>query len=322
VPKVVAWGLIGAGDIVRKRVAAALRDAQSSELVAVARGRPELAEEFARTFGVPRWYGDWRELVADRDVDAVYIATPVHLHTEQAIAAAEAGKHVLCEKPMAMNVAECDRIIAACRDNGVALSVAYYRHFYPVLQRMKAIMASGVIGDPVLAQVDAFEQFKPSSESPRAWVLRKAESGGGPMMDFGCHRLEVLLNLFGPVRRITSLVSSAILGREVEDTAIASLQFERGPCATVTVTHAAQEPRDNISIFATAGSLHVNSLNTGELIVKGDGSPRTESHPPAANIHQPLVEDFVDAVLSDRAPRVGGDIGRAVTHLEDEIYSV
>jgi len=320
VPKLVAWGLIGAGDIVRKRVAAALRDARCSELVAVARGRRELAEESARTFGAPRWYGDWRELAADRDVDAVYIATPVHLHAEQAIAAADAGKHVLCEKPMAMNVAECDRIVAACRANRVALGVAYYRHFYPVIARTKAILTSGDIGDPVLAQMDAFEQFNPSPESPRAWLLRKAESGGGPMMDFGCHRLEVLLNLFGPVQRVTSLVSSAILRREVEDTAIASLQFERGPCATVTVTHAAQEPRDTVTVFATRGSLHVNSLNTGELVVISNGSRRTESHPPAANIHQPLVQDFVDAVLSDHAPGVGGDIGRAVAHLEDEIY--
>jgi predicted dehydrogenase len=222
---------------------------------------------------------------------------------------------------MAMDVAECDHIIAACQANGVALSVAYYRHFYPVIARMKAILASGDIGDPVLAQVDAFEQFKPAPDHPRAWMLRKAESGGGPMMDFGCHRLEVLLNLFGPVRRVTSLVSNAILGREVEDTAIASLWFERGPCATVTVTHAADEARDTISVFATRGSLHVSSLNTGELIVAGNGSRRTESHPPAANIHQPLVQDFVDAVLSVRAPGVGGDIGRAVARLEEEIYA-
>jgi predicted dehydrogenase len=321
VSKVVRWGLIGAGDIVRKRVAAALRDAPSSEIVAVSRARFELAEEFARAFGVPRWYRDWRELIADPDVDAVYIATPVHIHAEQAIAAADAGKHVLCEKPMAMNVAECDRIIAACKANGVALSVAYYRHFYPVIARMKAILASDDIGDPVLAQVDAFEQFQPSSEHPRAWLLRKAESGGGPMMDFGCHRLEVLLHLFGPVQRVTSLVSSAVLGREVEDTAIASLRFERGPCATVTVTHAAEEARDTVNVFATRGSLHINSLNGGELIVASNGSRRTESHPPAANIHQPLVQDFVDAVLSGRAPGVGGDIGRTVAQLEEEIYS-
>jgi predicted dehydrogenase len=321
VSKVVAWGLIGAGDIVRKRVAAALRDAPSSELVAVSRARSELAEEFARAFAVPRWYGDWRAMIADRDVDAVYIATPVNVHAAQAIAAAEAGKHVLCEKPMAMNVGECDRIIAACRNNGVALGVAYYRRFYPVIARIKAILASGDLGDPVLAQIDAFEQFKPSAASPRAWLLRKSESGGGPMMDFGCHRLEVLLNVFGPVRAVTSIVSNAILGREVEDTAIASLQFERGACATVTVTHAADEPRDSVSIFATRGSLQVKSLNTGELIVAAAGAQRVESHPPAANLHQPLVEDFVDAALNNRTPGVGGDTGRAVTLLEDQIYA-
>src|SRR5262249_5720349 len=203
----------------------------------------------------------------------------------------------------------------------VARAASYLRHFYPAIARVKAILASGEVGDPVLAQIDAFEQFKPSADSPRAWLLRKAESGGGPMMDFGCHRLEVLLNVFGPVQRVTSLVSSAILGREVEDTVIASLQFARGPCATVTVTHAAHQPGDAVSVFATRGSLHVNSLNTGELVVTGNRSQRTESHPPAANIHQPLVQDFVDAVLSGRAPGVGGDIGRAVAQLEEEIYS-
>jgi len=313
--------LIGAGDIVRKRVAAALRDAQASELVAISRARSELAEEFARSFGVPRWYGNWRGLIADGHVDAVYIATPVNVHAEQAIAAAEAGKHVLCEKPMAMNASECDRIIAACRTNGVTLGVAYYRHLYPVIARIKAILASGEVGDPVLAQLDAFEQFKPSADDSRTWLLRKSESGGGPMMDFGCHRLEVLLNVLGPVRRITSIVSNALLAREVEDTAIASLQFERGACATVTVTHAADEARDTVSIFATRGSLHVKSLNAGELTVSAGGVQRAESHPPAANLHQPLVQDFVDAVAVNRAPAVGGDVGRAVALLEDQIYS-
>ena len=101
----IAWGLIGAGDIARKRVAPALRDAPSSTLLAVSRARSALAAEFAREFGIPRPYADWRELIADRDVDAVYIATPVRVHAEQAVAAA-AGKHVLCEKPMAMTAAK------------------------------------------------------------------------------------------------------------------------------------------------------------------------------------------------------------------------
>ena len=100
-------------------------------------------------------------MIADEEVDAVYIATPVHLHAAQAIAAARAGKHVLCEKPMAMNVAECDEMIAACSENGVRLGVAYYRHFYPVIDRIRSLLASGEIGTPILAQMNAFEWFDP-----------------------------------------------------------------------------------------------------------------------------------------------------------------
>ena len=121
-------------------------ESPSSEIVAVSRASVELAASFAGDVGARRWYPQWQELVADADVESVYVATPVHLHAEQTIAAAEAGKHVLCEKPMAMTVAECDRMIAACRTHGVRLGIAYYRRFYPAVLRVKAIVASGEIG--------------------------------------------------------------------------------------------------------------------------------------------------------------------------------
>ena len=319
--KPLRWGLIGAGDIARKRVAAALRDAPGSELVAISRARPELAESFAAAFGARRWHSRWQDLIADRDVDAVYVATPVRVHAEQAIAAADAGKHVLCEKPMAMTVAECDRIIAACRANRVRLGVAYYRHFYPVITRIKQVIASGEIGEPTVVQVDAFEYFNPPADHPRAWFVRKQEAGGGPMFDFGCHRLEVLLNLFGPLERVASLLTNAAFAREVEDTAVALLQFGRGACATVTVTHAACEPRDTLRIFGTRGSIHVNTLNSGAMRVTIGSDAREERHPPAANLHAPLVDDFVDAVTTGRDPAVGGDVGRTVAWLEEQIYA-
>ena len=118
------WGLIGCGDISRKRVAPALRDLPNCDLVAVSRANPELAEAFAKEFGAPRFYRQWQELLADPEIDAVYIATPVHLHAEQTIAAAEAGKHVLCEKPMALTVSECDAMIGSCSANNVKLGIA------------------------------------------------------------------------------------------------------------------------------------------------------------------------------------------------------
>src|SRR4030095_14623612 len=137
------WGLIGCGDIARKRVAPALSESPRSELVAVSRANRDLLDEFADAFRVPNRFADWRELAASDDIDAVYIATPVNLHAVQTIAAAESGKHVLCEKPMAMNVAECDRMMAACQAINVKLGIAYYRHFYPVVQRIKNLIASG-----------------------------------------------------------------------------------------------------------------------------------------------------------------------------------
>ena len=314
------WGLLGAGDIVRKRVAAALRDTPGSELLAVARARAELAASFAASVGAKRSYGDWQDLIADEEIDGVYIATPVHWHAGQTIAAAEAGKHVLCEKPMAMNTAECDRMIAACRASGVTLGVAYYRHFYPVIARIKQILASGEIGRPVLAQINVFEHFNPAPGEPRHWFVKAAEAGGGPMFDFGCHRLEVLLNLFGSVQRVSGTTANVVFDREVEDVATASLQFDHGPVATLAVTHAAMEPRDTLEVFGTEGSIHVPNLNAGNLRVVLRGRERVEAHPAAANLHAPLVEDFVAAVAGAREPAVTGLIGRTVAALEDAIY--
>src|SRR5882762_8544378 len=229
--KQVGWGLIGCGDIAQKRIAPAIRDSPSSELIAVNRAQTELAAAFAKQFGARRWYLDWKKLLRDEEIDAVYIATPVHLHGAQAIAAAEAGKHVLCEKPMAMNARECDQMIEACRTNKVKLGVAYYRHFYPVVERLKAIIKSGEIGTPVLAQVNAFEQFNPPADDQRSWLLQRDLAGGGPMFDFGCHRIEVLANLFGPIVEVKAITANVVFNRQVEDTAAALFRFERGPCA-------------------------------------------------------------------------------------------
>jgi predicted dehydrogenase len=319
--KPLEWGVIGAGDIVVRRVAPALRDSPHSDFVAISRARSELAAE-ATALGARRWHARWQDLVADPEVRSVYIATPVHMHAEQTIAAAEAGKHVLCEKPMAMTAAECDRMIAACRSHGVALGIAYYRRFYPAVVRVKAILESGEIGRPVVAQMNAFEWFDPAPGHPRRWLLDPAVAGGGPMMDFGCHRLEVLLNLFGRVRRSAGMVANVAFARAVEDTAAVLLQFDGGPSASVAVTHAARESQDTLHVFATGGSVHLDSLNAGTIRVRSGDNVRVEEHPPAANVHRPLIDEFVDAVSSGRDPAVGGDMGRAVAAIEDEIYGL
>jgi predicted dehydrogenase len=317
----VRWGLIGCGDISRKRIAPALRDSAVSEFVAVCRSRAELAESFAREFGAKKWYPTWQDLLRDDEIDAVYIATPVHLHASQTIAAAAAGKHVLCEKPLAMSVEECDQMMAACRAGNAKFGTAYYRHFYPVIKRIKSVIAAGEIGTPILAQINAFENFDPPADHPRAWLLKKSLAGGGPMFDFGCHRIEVLINLLGAVTDVRAMNANVAYDREVEDTAMALFRFDGGACGVLSVTHAAQEPQDTIDIFGSLGSIRVPVLNEGHMRVVTREGERRESHPPAANLHAPLIEDFADAVLTGREPLVNGEIGRAVALVEERIYA-
>jgi predicted dehydrogenase len=264
--KKLRWGLIGCGDISRKRVAPALRGVPECELIAVSRARAGLAEAFANEFGAKRWYGDWRELIADDEIDAVYIATPVYLHKE--------------------------------------------------------IVASGEIGKPVIAQINAFERFNPAPGENRYWLLEKSKSGGGPMMDVGCHRLEILLNLFGPIARTTAVIGRALFDREVEDACVASFEFGSGTQASLAVTHAAFESVDTLDIYCSAGSIHTASLNRGEIRIVTAAGERIESRPPHANLHQPLIEDFTRAVLDGRGPEVGGEVGLAVAMIEAEIYAL
>jgi predicted dehydrogenase len=317
----IRWGLIGCGDIARKRVAPALVDVPQSELVAVSRANAELLDSFSNVFDIRERFACWEELVQSDQVDAVYVATPVNLHAEQAIKAAENGKHILCEKPMAMNSADCDRMIDAAKANHVKLGIAYYRQFYPVVERMNEVIHSGEIGKPIFAQVNAFEWFNPAESDPRMWLLKPEISGGGPMFDFGCHRIQVLLHLFGPVQTVKAITSRALFDREVEDTAVASFEFADGTLATLTVSHAVAEPKDTFVVWGSEGSIVIDVLNEGKISVRSKTDERTELHPPAPNIHQPLIDDFVRAIIDNRQPLVTGETGRAVARVEEEIYT-
>jgi predicted dehydrogenase len=221
---------------------------------------------------------------------------------------------------MALDVGECDRMIAAAESAGVTLGVAYYRHFYPIVQRVKQLLAQGAIGAPVVAQINAFERFDPPRGHPRAWLLDAALSGGGPMFDFGCHRIEVLLDLFGDVAEVGALRGNVLFDRAVEDAAIATLRFSPGPLAVVAVAHAAAEPQDTLDIFGSEGSIHVAKLNGSALRLVQGGTETVEPHPVPENAHRPLIQQFVDSVLGAGAPMVDGVAGRAVNRVLEAVY--
>jgi len=316
----VRWGLIGCGEIARKSVGPALAELSACELAAVASRDRNRAQEFARDFGARRTWERWEDLVADSEVDAVYIATPHYLHADQSVAAARSGKHVLCEKPLALNGGECLRVIEACSESGVKLGVAYYRRFYPVVGRLKELLASGVIGIASLCQINSFTWYNLRPGDPQYWLFERAKSGGGPLMIGGCHRIEVLLNLFGPIRATLSVLENVRAKREIEDTAVAVFQHKSGPVSVLCMSHSIQGSYDTLDIYGSEGSIHVPTLNRGELSLKIGAEIRSERHPCPGNPHLPLIESFCHSVRNDEDPVVNGQVGLEVQLIEDAIY--
>jgi predicted dehydrogenase len=316
----VRWGILGCGDIVRKRVAAAILDDPNSELLAVCRRNDAELRAFCDRFPVERPYTDDAALLADLDIDAVYVATPVHLHHLHAIAAAAVGKHVLVEKPMALSVAECDEMIATCEEADVKLGVAYYRRFYPVVRRMEELIADGAVGQPLSITAVTSSPFALSPEDDGYWRVRLAEGGGGALMDIGSHRLNLMLDLFGPVAEVSALCNTQAADYEAEDSATLLLRFESGVHGTLQCFFGTAVEADEFTVLGTAGRLSSNPLNGGELVVETAGGRTVEQHPPAGNLHGPLVADFAQAVIDHRAPVVTGEEGRMTNEVIERAY--
>ena len=167
------------------------------------RRNADLAEDYARRHDVPRWYADADRLIADPEVDAVYVATPPASHKQYVLAAAEAGKPVYVEKPMALDAKECDEMIAACRQAGVPLFVAYYRRAMPKFLTVRDLLLGGEIGNVRFVRVLLQRVPVPAEADPatRTWRYVPHVSGGGHLLDMGSHMLDLLDFLPGPRER-------------------------------------------------------------------------------------------------------------------------
>jgi len=294
--KTVNWVVAGIGDIARKRVIPAIQAEPRSALYGFVTRTPAKAAAYP---GARTW-ASVEEAIADPAVDAVYIALPVALHADAAIAALRAGKHVLCEKPMAMNFAEAERMVtegwAANRNSGRLFGVAYYRRLYPKLIRAKQLIAEGAIGRPLLAEANCHSWFEIAG---REWLADPALSGGGPLYDIASHRIDAMNFLFGKPERAFGLLSNAVHRIEVEDSATVLMGFPSGVHAVVDVRWNSRVARDQFRIIGENGEINLDPLNGPDLRVTNTAGSRTEQLPPHANLHFPIVENFVDAVLAN-----------------------
>jgi predicted dehydrogenase len=286
----VRWLLVGVGDVAQKRVIPAILAEMRSSLYGVVTRDAKKAEAYP---GVAAW-ALLDAALEDDAIDAVYIASPVALHAEQTIACLKAGKHVLCEKPVAMNFAQAETMVRAAQESGRLLGVSYFRRLFPKLIRAKELIAEGAIGQPTLVEANCHSWLE---SEERGWLRDPALAGGGPLYDIGSHRIDAMNYLFGRPERAMGLRSNAVHAMGVEDSATVLIGYGGGVHGVVDVRWNSRVARDQFRVIGTEGEIVLDPMNGPEMRVAG----RVEMLPKHENVHAPLVANFVDAVLDGAA---------------------
>jgi predicted dehydrogenase len=324
-------GLIGAGNIsdTHARAVAAVPGAAVAAVFAPTQTH---ADRLAARHGATP-YQTLDAFLAHRPMDAVAIGSPSGLHAEHGIAAAQRGLHVLVEKPIDIDTARADALIAAAARAGVTLGVIFQDRLKPDVRRLKALVDAGRLGKPVLAAASVKWYRPPSYYADSRWRGTFALDGGGALMNQGVHTVDLLAWLFGPVRRVAAQIATGLHAIEVEDTAVATLLFANGALATLEATTAAfpgYSRRLDLTGSNGTAMLAGDDLVATDLIDRRDDERPTPAPAVTASASSPTVgdatahtrvfEDFFRAISTGCAPSCDGRGGRESVAIVNAAY--
>lgn len=326
----IGFGVIGAGGIARNAHLPSLKRIPEARIIAVCRRTEEKVRSVAEQFGARDWYTDYNELLEQDNVEVVIISTPPKFHAEIGIAAAEAGKHILCEKPLARTLDEADRMIQAARAGGVKLGVAEMKRFNPGFRKAKSILEEGVIGRPFMTRYHN-SYYEPHVR--KSWWVDPEMSGGGEMMNELTHQVNTLRWMLGEVTEVSAM-SNHPWGPPPEDNAIVTLRFEDSTIAVVTISWMNKEynltfpaPLDHawderIDIFGTEGAIRIHTPFTywrvpielgvyTEKDVAGFNRGWNLVRCPETEHYVEQLRHFIRCIRGQEACEVSGEEGRA-----------
>lgn len=305
------WGLIGASTIAAEHMIAAIRAQAGHEVVAVASRSAERGRAYADRHGIAAAYGSVDALLADPAVRAVYVSTTNELHREQVLAAAAAGKHVLCEKPLALNLDDAMAMLKACRDAGVVMATNHHLRNAATHRRIRELVRAGAIGKPLFARVFHAVFLPPHLQG---WRLDKPQAGGGVILDITVHDADTLRFILDaePVEAV-GLSQSAAMAREgLEDGVMAVLRFDNGVLAQLHDAFTVRHADTGIEIHGEQGSIVgrkvMTQLPVGELVLRtadGERSVPVEHE----NLYVRGVAAFCAAIRGDGVPAATAEDG-------------
>ncbi|MBN1950086.1 MAG: Gfo/Idh/MocA family oxidoreductase [Bacteroidales bacterium] len=293
----VKWGIIGAGDVCEKKSGPAFSRVPDSELVAVMRRDLDKAKDYARRHHVLRYYGSVHELLADAEVNAIYIATPPAYHEEYAIASAKAGKQVYIEKPVTIDSVGCEKLIKVARQQQVRMSVAHYRRKLPLFLKVKELIEQDAIGEVRLVEIHLFQSPENNlvAETESNWRIIPEISGGGLFHDLAPHQLDILCWLFGEPDFFSGYSFNQGGAYGAPDTTRLSARFQ---CSVFmngvwSFNMPEQMKEDSCVIYGAKGKIRFSFFRDPLLqLVNGDGCQEIVNDLPAT-IQQPMIRDVV-----------------------------
>ncbi len=309
------FGILGYGAFAERAIGPAIQASSKAELVALQKRSLAAAREKARAAGVPHAFGSVEDLVASPDVDAVFIVSANAAHCPETIAAAEAGKHVLVEKPMALSVAESERMIAACRTNNVLLSVGHMVRLSRPVRRVRELVHAGTYGPVTFARADfAYD----GRQSRRTWLHDTPVAGGGPLYDIGVHCLDTLRYILGDeVASVRAQLSPLPTPTTTESTANIALQFSRGTLASIYCSYDSPARRRHLEVVCrdaviTVPDFTANNERLVLNIARGSGEHTAdrvvETFDPV-DLYVEEVDKFAEAILGGREPELSAENG-------------
>lgn len=317
------WGIIGVGNVTELKSGPAFSKVTGSKLVAVMRRNASKAEDYARRHNVARWYTDADNLINDPEVNAVYVATPPYKHAEFAIRAMKAGKPVYVEKPMAMNYHECKEMLKVSEETGMPLFVAYYRRTLPGFVKVKELIESGQIGNPLIVHIKLHREAKERNLKPEemSWHVYPEFGGAGHFFDLASHQLDYLDFLFGPVSEVKGIAVNQAGLYPAEDTVTGTFAFENGVTGTGSWCFVAHKSAfsDVIEIIGDKGTLTFSTFQHSEVIMQNNEGTHKFRFQNPENIQYNLISQVVETLRGNSECASTGQSAARTSAVLDEM---
>jgi 1,5-anhydro-D-fructose reductase (1,5-anhydro-D-mannitol-forming) len=305
------WGLVGASTIAAEHMIGAIRAQPGHDVVAVASGSPGRGREYAGRHAIPAAYSSVDALLADPSVGVVYISTTNEHHREQVLAAARAGKHVLCEKPLALSVEDAQAMADACRAAGVVMATNHHLRNAATHRAIRGLVREGAIGKPLFARVFHAVYLPPHLQG---WRLDKPEAGGGVILDITVHDVDTLRFLLDaePVEVVGMTQNAAMASLGLEDGVMAILRFDNGVLAQLHDAFTVKHAGTGLEIHGEAGSIVARDVMTqrpvGQVVLRTADGER-EIQVEHESLYVRGVAAFCAALRGEGAPAATADDG-------------